>query len=129
MSTKKERMNEQIKQHGVNLLALYPHAQPADADKLCRKLHRLEAQARAIAVTWCNGDEPMGTDEAAHEQAVDAILSQVRKVLGDGPTIRFNGDARGHAIKIDSENMPDGCALDRDWGGNGIVCPEFTGER
>jgi hypothetical protein len=113
----------------LNLLALYPDAKPADPDKLSRKLHRIEAAARAIALAWCNGTGPMGNDEAARESAIDAVLAQAVKVLGVGPEIRFNGDARGYALKIDAADLAAGVKLYRDMGGNGIICPEFTGDR
>lgn len=42
----------------------------------------------------------------------------------------INGDARGYAIKIDSDCMKQykSVGLYRDWGGNGILSPEINGE-
>ena len=136
MSTKKQRQAEQIKDHGENLLHLFPRATERDPIKLCKKLRRMEAKAQEIALRLCNGPEfPGGDDEV--DALTGAILAKVNAILGNtgkNPVPVFiNRDPRGYALKIKSEYMAGAgwiaqWALMRDWGGYGIIAPEITGD-
>ena len=117
--TRREKMLAQIQRHSENLMILFPNAKKRGVE-LCKALHRLEMQGQRYALLLCNGD--IGKDENRE----DALLSNVRDLLGKGPEIVFNLDPRGYAFKIDSESMGERrFDLHRDLGGNGIVCPEF----
>lgn len=85
-----------------------------------QRLRRLEAQAHRLAERMCNGD----TDEDATDKEADRILSKVRGILQcDPPGLFVNFDPRGYALKIQAEHRPEG--IYRDWGGYGIIAPEF----
>ena len=132
MSTKKQRQAEQIKAHGENLLHLFPRATERDPIKLCKKLRRMEAKAQEIALRLCNGPEfPGGDDEV--DALTGAILEKVNAILGnsgpDAVPVFVNRDPRGYALKIDDVWMHNKQArIYSDWGGYGIIAPEFTGD-
>ena len=132
MSTKKQRQYEQIKAHGENLLHLFPRATERDPVKLCKKLRRMEAKAQEIALRLCNGPEfPGGDDEV--DALTSAILAKVNAILGnsgpDAVPVFVNRDPRGYALKIDDVWMHNKQArIYSDWGGYGIIAPEFTGD-
>ena len=136
MNTKKQHQTEQIKDHGENLLHLFPRATERDPIKLCKKLRRMEAKAQAIALRLCNGPEyPGGYDEV--DALTGAILEKVNAILGNtgkNPVPVFvNRDPRGYALKISSEwtfayCQQTGRRIYSDWGGYGIIAPEITGD-
>ena len=122
----KEKQRQAIAEHGRKLLLIYPEATEPDPVKLCRKLHALEARARAVALRLCNGPEYPGGEDAV-DAITDAIHAKVASLLGPGPAFFVNRDPRGHALKIhaaESLRLPAG--FPKDWGGYGILCPEIT---
>lgn len=133
MNTKqKAAMYQQIEQHGNNLNAIFNTG--LDPVKLCKKLRRLENEAAKLALDYCNGDNGVNTDNWEEKQA--PILAKVRKVLypngmtGDAQKdwcIFLNGDCRGYALKIRSEYVSaNNITIYQDWGGYGIIAPDFT---
>lgn len=128
--TRHERMMKEITEHGNNLLALYPNATERDPVKLCSKLLKIEQKARKLTTDYCNGSFYPGENWERAEKARDGFLADVEKVLGKGgPSIHVNWDARGCALKIDSDIMAAGnLRLFRDMGGNGLIAPTFNGE-
>lgn len=133
-ATHRKLRDERIEQHGRNLLAIFPNARERDPAKLCKKLRRLEAEGQAIALRLCNGPEyPRGEEEV--DRLTDAVLAKVDALLGnwtddvDDETpnrvhIFVNRDPRGYALKIRSGWMAThNVALERDWGGFGILAP------
>lgn len=127
---KHERMMNEITEHGNNLLALYPNATERDPVKLCSKLLKIERRARQLATDYYNGNFYPGKNWEHAEKARDGFLAEVEKVLGKGgPSIHVNWDARGCALKIDSDIMAAGkLQLYGDLGGNGLIAPTFDGE-
>lgn len=127
MTTKKERMYQQIEQHGNALKAFFRLDKDVDAVQLCKKLRRLELKAHALATKGCN----VGLPDDVWETETNAILDKLDDLLGFRKRyirVFVNGDARGYALKIDLQ--PNGAlplALHRDWGGYGIIAPEFSG--
>jgi hypothetical protein len=133
MNTKKQRQAEQIKAHGENLLAIFPNATEKDPVTLCKKLRRLETKARRITTDYCNGDFDAGENGEKLDAALDPILANVNAILGNtgkNPVPVFvNRDPRGYALKIDDVWMHNKQArIYSDWGGYGIIAPEFTGD-
>ena len=124
---------EQITNHGLNLLRIYPdslynHGGPGDKARpveLCKRLHRIETMLGNLHVQLCNADATADYDEV--ERIHDRAIKRVKKLLGDnGPDVQINSDPRGYALKIDDKTMRDGnIVLYRDMGGYGIICPEF----
>jgi hemoglobin-like flavoprotein len=119
--TKKERMYQQIDQHGQRLNNLFNTN--LDNVSLCKKLFRLENSAHNITTHYCNGYV-----EYDHFQyKTESILQQVAKILGtDESNLFINGDARGYAIKFNHNFTKDNIKnMYQDMGGYGIVAPDF----
>ena len=100
---------------------------PSDTDpvKLCKKLFSLETKAHRLAEQYCNGDIEMEQWEAE----TDKILNAVNKILDykdKGISVFANGDARGYTLKIKAKDTPS--YLFKDWGGFGIIAPDFRVE-
>jgi len=120
----REKMNEEIRRHGENLLEIWPDIKERDPIALCRKLHRLETKARQLSTAYCNGEVQM---ETAHRKGRE-ILKEVAKIVGKRPPpVHLNWDACGCALKIDSAHMK-GVRLYGDMGGNGLIAPTFDSE-
>ena len=66
-----------------------------DSIKLCKMLFRLESKAHQLATDFCNGD-----------------INQIE------------WDEKGYALKIDDKYIRDK-TIHRDWGGYGIIAPDF----
>jgi hypothetical protein len=126
MSTKKERMYQAIEEHGKNLNEIF-HTK-FDNITLAKRLHSLEAKAHRLATDYCNGEN--GVDTENWDEKIEPILKAVEKITGmDRKQAGFfvNGDARGYALKIDADIVKEN-ALDihQDWGGYGILAPDFS---
>jgi len=120
-TTQKQTIYQQIEQHGNNLNAIFNTG--IEPVKLCKQLRRLELKANKIATDWCNGD----IDNDLADDLAGEILAKVVKVLGNKYPVKFNGDARGYALKIcDNVVRENNLKIYTDWGGYGIICPDFT---
>ena len=120
--TKKVELYEKIKNHGENLKYIFKLDPSIDAIKLCKSLFRLENKAHKLAVDYCNGD--IYADDYGHETS--KILTKVQAILNNKKVIFINGDARGYALKIDDEYIRNNnFNIHRDWGGYGIIAPDF----
>ena len=130
-------MYQQIEKHGNDLNRIFNTG--LDAITLCKKLHRLEAQAHKLATDYCNGDN--GITSENWEDKITPIMDKVYTVLNNGKynddrphqkkvPIFLNGDARGYALKINDSYVRTlrmaGKTIYTDWGGYGIICPDFT---
>lgn len=124
-TTKKERMYEQIRQHGENLNAIFNTG--LEPVTLCKKLLRLENKAHQLATDYCNGENDI--DSENWDEKCLPILNAVYKILGFNNQIFINGDARGYALKINDAYMRENnLKLYQDWGGYGILAPQFEGK-
>ena len=137
MTTKeRNRMKDQILKHGFDLLRIFHPSTMYDVGEigpveLCRKLHRIELQAHRYAERVCNGEiDPTEAEDARWEAN---ILGQVDRLLNfraAGIPVFINGDPRGHALKIDDKYVRDNnLEIERDWGGYGLIAPEFDGKQ
>lgn len=136
--TKKQAMYEQIEKHGEDLKRAFDLPSDTDAVKLCKSLLRLERKAHHAVTCLCNTNTLHLTEfnqynddtrEAKiEEQALffSKILSKVYKLLGDEAEgkVFVNYDPRGYALKIRSEHSKD-MDIYKDWGGYGIIAPNF----
>lgn len=125
----KTLQRQRILEHGQQLLAIFPGASERDPIQLCKRLRRLESKANAICLRLCNGPEyPEGEVDRLLENIADAANSILR-TAPDDPVVFVNRDPRGHALKIDDEDMrrleAKGLRLHKDWGGYGIIAPEI----
>ena len=128
---KHDKMYAEIEKHGANLNAIFQ----TDFDNitLCKKLRRLEVKAHKLATDYCNGEN--GVDSKNWDAKCEPILKAVRKVLNmtdsykhqSAIPIFINGDARGYALKIRDRYVSDNnLQIHKDWGGYGILAPDFS---
>jgi len=112
-------MSQRIKKHGDNLKAMFNLN--IDSIKLCKQLFRLENKAHKLATDYCNGV----VDGDSTEIESQKILSKVATILKTNTfNMFFNFDARGYALKF-FENFSKDKPIHKDWGGYGIIAPDF----
>ena len=111
---------ENILSHGFDLQRIYPDSNQFGPVTLCKKLYRYEVEASRITKQICS--YPIDMDKA--EKRLDKIEAKVNDILGAGPEVFINRDPRGYALKIKTEAAK-GLDIYKDWGGYGIICPEF----
>ena len=121
--TNKKEMYQQIEKHGENLKVIFKLSNDVDPVKLCKQLFRLENKAHRLAE-----DDYNGLDVSAE---VEKVIKSVCKVLNlkniNDFKIFWNNDPRGYALKIDDEFVfKNKLEIHRDWGGNGILAPDFS---
>lgn len=116
---KKNIMYKQIKEHGDNLKSIFDI--DIDSVELCKKLFRLENKAHRFTTDDCN----YGHSDDRVKLFENEILSKVSSILNCDRDIMFlNGDARGYALKFTSKFSKDK-NIYKDWGGYGIIAPDF----
>ena len=123
MNNKKQKMYQQIERHGDDLKVIFSLSDDTDSIKLCKKLFRLENKAHQLAEDDYNGIN-VNAD-------VEKIFKSVSKILNlkniNDFKIFFNNAPRGYALKIDDEFVSKNkLKIHRDWGGNGILAPDFS---
>ena len=118
---KKEKMYQQIDQHGQRLNNLFDTK--IDNIALCKKLLRLENKAHRLATKYCNGE----IDYPTWSMEKSSIHYKVGKILHNNwHNIFINEDPRGYAIKFTySFSQSNIKNMWRDMGGYGIVAPDF----
>ena len=122
MDNKKEILYSRITKHGQNLKAVFNLDHNIDPVKLCKRLFRLENKAHKLALDFCNGE----IDQLEWDQKANKILTKVEAILKNKKVLFLNGDARGYALKIDDGYIRNNnLNIHKDWGGYGIVAPDF----
>jgi len=120
------KMYQYIKRHGEQLNVIFKTG--IEPIELCKKLRKLELQANKLSTDCCNGD----IDLDRWDLKSNLILAKVNLLLSNPNgyvPIFVNGDARGYALKIDDQFVRNNnVKLHRDWGGYGIIAPDFTPE-
>ena len=123
---KHDEMYKKIEQHGNKLNAIFNTG--IDPVKLCKKLLRAENKARLNAERLCNIADYQEQAEIEFfqvEKHVDKILQYKQKNI----PVFINRDPRGYALKIDDSYMYEHRVdLYRDFGGYGIIAPDFREE-
>ncbi|MFA5385415.1 MAG: hypothetical protein WC364_12305 [Eubacteriales bacterium] len=140
---KKDRMYQQIEKHGQDLNKIFNLNE--DPIKLSKKLHTIELKANRAATCLCNTntldrleltrqEERTGIKQATEEEQdafFDAILAKVDKILNfkaQNIPVFINHDPRGYTLKIkDGYVRENNLQIHQDWGGYGILAPEFNG--
>lgn len=129
--TEKQRkiMYEKISSHGENLRTIFSFPSNVDMIPVCKKLFSLENKANRLMVDYCNGL----TDTDTVDYATEKIYNTVLKILSlshGSPLARaiiINRDPRGYALKINDDFMRSkSTILYCDWGGYGILAPDFS---
>lgn len=129
---KRDRYQERLARHYATLseLSFYLTAERKDGKKLSVALLKMEREAHKMATDYCNGDNGVDCDTWA--AYTDKLGTKILQLFGASeiPGLIINSDARGYALKIDSEYMGEyeGIGLHKDMGGNGILSPEINGE-
>jgi hypothetical protein len=89
--------------------------------EILHKLKRLDARYYNLSLNYCNGL----IESDIFEKYTNEIEEKVKDLLQDRANrIKFNSDPRGNAFKIKKEYAKDTHII-RDWGGDGILFPEF----
>jgi hypothetical protein len=123
-----------ITKHGEQLNAIFHTG--LDPVVLCKKLRRIEGSAHKLAEDACNGYDQRGVvidfESLAYTKRETQLKDRLAQTLGDTWMtldrlgVFINLDPRGYALKIDDESMrAHNLELYRDWGGYGILAPEF----
>lgn len=125
--TKKDRMRDQIMTHGLKLNRIF-NLNRIDPVTLSKQVHRLEGKAHRLAEDYCNG---LIESEDWLEIKEKKILKSLDKILNfnsQNIPVFVNGDPRGYALKIEDDYVREhNLDIYRDWGGYGILAPEFDG--
>jgi hypothetical protein len=119
-------------------LALGAPAGTVDGKKISVALFKIERDAHNAATAQCNG-EPYGGQPYREEEQWEMwkcrITGDVQRVFSGAtiPGLYVNDDPRGYALKIDPDNaegraLIESVRLHTDWGRNGILSPEITGD-
>ncbi len=139
MSTKKERMYQRITEHGENLKKIFDLPEDTDPVKLCKMLMKIERIAHMATTNICNtnnleGMEPHYIGKTLIQQETpieeqddffEKIMVKIRKILGEKNIIFINHDPRGYALKIYPSCLSTSDRIYKDFGGNGIIAPDF----
>jgi len=123
----KAKNADQLFRHVCNIQTLADVSTYHEAYLIYKKLHRIEARMNRIFTNECNGvSQPTEAQEKKRNQRV---LKQLNDMLPGLKTIFLNGDPRGYSLKISSEEAKElrdkGINIYTDWGGYGILCPDF----
>ncbi len=123
----KAKNADQLFRHVCNLQKLANVSTYHEAFLIYKKLHRIEARMNRIFTDECNGYLELNEDQ--EEKRNRRVIKQLNDMLPGLKTIFLNGDPRGYALKISSEEARElrdkGINIYTDWGGYGILCPEF----
>lgn len=124
--TKKQERDERILKHGLALKRIFPATADIGPVTLVEELQALEREAHRSAERECN--DPNYTPEQIRRKEA-SIVKRLEALLGieaSGVPVFLNSDPRGYALKIkDGYVREHKLDIDRDWGGYGILAPEF----
>ena len=123
--TKKQQQQEALLQHGFKLIRVFNLPQGTPPTTLCKRVHRLEVEIHRVFEDECNGT--VTEDQVSKkEKSVLKRLDQILNFKEQGIPVFLNGDPRGYALKIKDEYVREhDLDIHRDWGGYGIIAPEF----
>ena len=140
-TTERKIMNEKIYRHGEELKRFFNLDPSVDPVKLSKQLFSIENKAHHAITCLCNTnnlyflDQPnraapvRESTEEEQDKYFEKIWKRITKILGADAAkiIKMNFDPRGYALKIPVNYAKDwnGC---KDWGGYGIIAPDFKEE-
>ena len=123
----KTRNADQFFRHVCDLQTLAGVGSYHEGLEVYKKLHRIEARLNRIFTNECNGLSVLTEEQEEKRDAI--ILNKVKSLLPGCKTIFLNGDPRGYALKITTEEARElrdkGINIYTDFGGYGILAPEF----
>ena len=125
-ASEKIEMYRQIENHGRKIINIFNLAADIGPVDICKKLRRIENKAANISLNHCNG--VIYTDQ--RDRADKLIVKRLDKILNftaqDIPVF-INGDPRGYTLKIDDQYIRENnIEIMTDWGGYGLIAPDFT---
>jgi hypothetical protein len=124
--TKKDAQREAIMRHGFNLIRAFNLPEGTLPVQLCKKVHRVEVEAHRMAEDLCNGVVDQENYADKKEQSILRRLDAILNFKAQNIPVFVNGDPRGYALKIDDAYVREhNLDIHRDWGGYGIIAPEF----
>lgn len=91
---------------------------------LWRQLRRIESWLSVYSVKYCNGDIDTDKWESIKDQARNRLSRVFNGRIPEG--VFINSDSRGHALKLDNEQVKIPQGMDTDWGGYGILAAELN---
>ena len=101
--TKKQRMNEQILQHGFKLIRIFNLPEGTLPVTLCKRIHRIEVKAHRLAEDYCNGRIESDDWQEKKENSFLKSLDKILNFKDQGIPVIINGDPRGYALKINED--------------------------
>jgi hypothetical protein len=116
--------NEKLTKHIENLSKVV--GVPISKENF-KTLAEIELEGNRFAVKYCNGD----IDSERYFTLENQLMSRVQDILGYPVKniIFLNSDPRGYFLKIKDDYMREyRFKLETDWGGFGIVCPDWVQE-
>lgn len=126
----RERMLSQIEHHriAIALLASDCGIVNPDGKKIAQKLRKIEERASRGALDLCNGE----MNQSGWTLLSRTVTQEVRDLFNNKiPGFFVNSDPRGYALKIREDEQRKleerGIKLSKDWGGYGLLAPEFNG--
>ena len=135
----KQEIEKKVIEHGNKLIKLFRLDEKTNPINLCRALRRLEEEAEKMAISFCNGDINIDESDIIENKLLNKLDSLLHfRDLNMSDDIFINTDCRGYQLKIKDkflrtiENNPESyfyqLNLYKDWGGYGILAPEFKGD-
>ena len=91
-----------------------------------RTLRTIENRANRLALDCCDW---LSMDESPEfDRRYNSIEESVKKLFGGSlpPGFFINLDPRGYALKIDNTKVPLPVGISTDWGGYGLLSPDFS---
>lgn len=112
----------------MKTLAYLGNVEAWDAEELYIKLRRIELKMNRQMCDECNGTSQLSGEQ--EESLSEKTLAKLAVLLPLATGLFLNGDPRGYTLKIKEDNVK---ALNengkiniyQDWGGYGILAPEF----
>ena len=130
MTTKERDVTEEVRKHGENLKDIFRNCYHMDPFDLYQKVRAIEKDASTIGLRLCNDSTYSAETAKCDERDVMWELSRLlgfEENKGIGKSIFVNRDPRGYALKIeDAYVKKHDLKIHRDWGGYGILAPDFS---
>lgn len=121
MNCKEEKMRE----YGSVLKKVFRLPEDVDSLQLMKGICRLERKLHRASEWYCNG----WMDDKKYLKVKGEIALGLAKLGIDFGNIIFNADPRGASLKLDINYTQylrkEGIMVDVDWGGDGILAPDF----
>lgn len=123
---------ERIAKHIDQIKKIFPATRDADPAVLSAKLRMLERQAHRSAERLCDDSSYSNERHDRVHANVSLELNALLHFREAKISVHVNSDARGYALKINDADVralrDKGLDIERDWGGYGILWPDFDDE-